>query len=130
MAGQCGIAIETAGALDEIDFGEWTGRSFAELNLDLRWQAWNSARGSVSPPAGESMAAATARAVGHVEAVAAKQSGPALLVTHCDIIRGVVAHYLGLALDRLLSFDIDLASRTTLAVGPWGGRVVAVNERL
>ncbi len=130
VAEHCGVAVEAADALDEIDFGEWTGCAFAELDADPQWQAWNATRGSATPPDGESMAAATARAVGHVEAVAAARSGPALLVTHCDIIRGVVAHYLGLALDRLLSFDVDLASRTTLAFGPWGGRVVAVNERL
>ena len=130
VATQCGIAVETAAALDEIDFGEWTGRAFDALDADPTWQRWNSARGSVTPPGGESMADATARAIGHVEAVARRTSGPALLVTHCDIIRGIVAHYLGLALDRLLSFDIDLASRTTLAVGGRGGRVVTVNERL
>lgn len=130
VAGQCGVAVETADALDEINFGDWTGRAFAQLDADPQWQAWNTTRSRVTPPNGESMAAATARAVGHVEAVAARLSGPALLVTHCDVIRGVVAHYLGLALDRLLSFDIDLASRTTLAIGAWGGRVVAVNERL
>ena len=130
VAGQCGLTVETADGLDEIDFGGWTGRAFADLDADPQWQAWNATRGSTTPPAGETMAAATARAVEQVEAVAAARSGPALLVTHCDIIRGVVAHYLGLALDRLLNFDIDLASRTTLAIGAWGGRVVAVNERL
>ena len=40
------------------------------------------------------MGAVTARAVRHIEAVA--REAPVLCVSHCDVIRGVVAHYLGL----------------------------------
>jgi broad specificity phosphatase PhoE len=52
------------------------------------------------------------------------------LVSHCDIIRGIIAHYLGLPLDNLLRFDIDPASVSRIVVGDWGARVISVNERL
>jgi broad specificity phosphatase PhoE len=126
-----GLPVETVAALDEIDFGDWTGRSFAVLADDPRWHEWNSHRATASAPGGESMAAAQARAVAHVDTSAAAYPGETLaMVSHCDILRGVVAHYLGLSLDNLLRFDIAPASVTTLHVGDWGGRVLRLNEVL
>lgn len=122
------LAVDETAALDEIDFGAWIGRDFAALADDPSWTRWNEARGSAATPGGETMATATARAVGHIEA-AASPDRPTLFVSHCDVIRGVVAHYLGLDADRLLGFDIDPASLTTIALHAGGGRLVALNER-
>lgn len=129
VAQRTGLPIETVAALDEINFGDWTGRSFDSLEEEPLWQRWNAERGAAVPPSGESMAAATARAVAHVETAATAQ-GTTLMVTHGDIIRGIVAHYLGLPLDRLLRFDVDPASLTLLDVTPDGGRLIALNERI
>src|SRR3954447_22578914 len=41
-----GLEPELAEALDEVDFGDWTGCDFAELEGDPAWHAWNEARGS------------------------------------------------------------------------------------
>jgi broad specificity phosphatase PhoE len=49
-------------------------------------------------------------------------------VTHCDIIRGIIAHYLGLSFDNLLKFNVDPGSVSTLMLGPDGGCVTRVNE--
>ncbi len=118
-------------ALDEVDFGDWTGRSFDELEGDPLWDSWNGARGTSRPPGGESMAEAVARAVGGLAALADRYpDGCIAAVSHCDIIRGVIAHHLGLPLDNLLRFDIDPASVSRLVVGSWGARVMSVNERL
>lgn len=121
----------TADWLDEIDFGDWTGKSFDALEGDPAWDEWNSSRSNARPPNGESMGEAVARAVAGLEQIAADHvERTVAAVSHCDIIRGVVAHYLGLPLDNLLRFDVDPASVSRLAVGPWGGRVMSVNERL
>ena len=119
------IAID---ALDEIDFGEWTGRSFTELEGDARWRFWNNARGRAATPAGETMATVTSRVLRHLDACG--DDGAILCVSHCDIIRGVVANYLGLHPDRLLAFDIDPASITTIELDQGSARVVAINERV
>lgn len=129
IAGSLHIDVERVDALDEVDFGDWTGRSFAELDTDPRWQAWNSARSRHSAPGGESMSEAVSRIVGHIDAMLARaQAWPLLLVTHCDMIRGAICHYLGLGIDNILRFDIDPASVSTLDVGPWGGKVTSLNE--
>jgi ribonuclease H / adenosylcobalamin/alpha-ribazole phosphatase len=118
-------------ALDEVDFGDWTGRAFDDLEGDPLWDEWNEARSRARPPGGEAMGEAVARAVKALEAIAADwPDGTVAAVSHCDIIRGVIAHYLGLPLDNLLRFDIDPASVSRLKVGSWGARVMSVNERL
>ena len=127
IAERHGLEAKDASGLDEVDFGEWAGQSFAALGNDRRWQTWNAARGTAATPSGETMAIATARALRHLEGI--EIAGVILCVSHCDIIRGIVAHYLGLDVDRLLSFDIDPASITTIQLHCGVGRVIAVNER-
>ncbi|WP_420140092.1 histidine phosphatase family protein [Sphingomonas sp.] len=123
-----GLPVQTSAAWDEIDFGAWAGQPFAALDRRSDWQCWNGARGRAVTPAGDTMAAATRRAVDHLEHL--EEEGPVLCVSHCDVIRGVVSQYLGLDADRILSFDCDPGSLTTLSLYQGGGRVVALNERL
>ena len=125
------LKVQAIDGLDEIDFGDWSGKRFAELEGDETWQEWNEARGSARCPGGESMAEAVARAIAAVEAIAAEQDEKTVVaVSHCDIIRGVIAHTLGLSLDNILRFDIDPASVSRIEIGRWGARVRSINERL
>jgi broad specificity phosphatase PhoE len=125
------IDVTVCDDLDEVDFGDWTGMSFNDLEGDPLWNAWNEERATARPPGGESMDEAVARAVRALEAAAADHRGAVLAcVTHCDIIRGVLAHYLGLPLGNMLRFDVDPASVSRIALGNWGARIMTVNERL
>lgn len=125
------LKVQIADGLDEVDFGEWTGLSFDVLEGDPLWDEWNSARGIARPPGGESMEEACRRAVAEVQQKAAEHPDQTIaMVSHCDVIRGLIAYYLGLPLDNLLRFDIDPASISRIVVGSWGARVVSVNERL
>jgi probable phosphoglycerate mutase len=129
LADACGRDVQTVAALDEIDFGEWTGRSFADLSGDPAWDYWNSHRSEAQAPGGESMAGAQKRALDHVLDVAARFAGGTVaMVTHCDIIRAIVAAVLGLSLDRILRFDVGPASVSRLAAGDWGARMMSLNE--
>ena len=47
--------VETDPAFDELDFGEWSGRSFHTLQDDERWRQWNRERTLVRAPQGESI---------------------------------------------------------------------------
>ncbi|WP_069207584.1 histidine phosphatase family protein [Sphingomonas panacis] len=122
-----GLAVEIAPALDEIDFGAFTGRSFAELDSDPDWFRWNAERATARCPDGETMAEASARAAGYLNSLAPDRL-PALCVSHCDVIRGLVARQLGLGFDRMFALECDPASRTTLDLD--SGRLVALNERV
>ncbi len=122
-----GLPVAVLDDLDEIDFGAWAGQDFAVLADDPIWQRWNARRATAATPAGDTMAATTARAVAAIGRVAVE--GMVLCVSHCDVIRGVVAHVLGLSADRLLAFDVDCASLTTLAIDGGDWRLVGLNER-
>ncbi len=122
-----GLAVESVAALDEIDFGAWAGRRFAELEADPAWRQWNAARATAPSPGGETMAGAVARAAGHLDRLG-REGGTVLCVSHCDVIRGLVAHYLGLGLDNILRFDIDPASVSWLRPdGRGGAQVLTLN---
>lgn len=124
------LKVRIAEDVDEIDFGEWTGLSFDALEGDPDWQRWNEARGTARPPGGESIGEAADRAARALEHIAHDYPGKTVAcVTHCDVIRAVVARYLGLPFDNLLRFDIDPASVSRLVIGEWGGRLVSLNWR-
>jgi ribonuclease H / adenosylcobalamin/alpha-ribazole phosphatase len=126
-----GLKVAADDRLDEVDFGDWTGLTFDELAGDPEWDAWNTRRGSARPPGGESMKEAAERAVAALAEHSGKHSGRTIAaVSHCDIIRGAIATWLGLPLDRLLAFDVDPASVSRVEIGAWGARVRSVNERL
>ena len=125
IADACRLPSPTAvDALIEIDMGDWTGRALEGFDDDPAWRAWNERRGTARVPGGELMVEAQARIVGHLRTI---HVGTVAIVTHADMIRGAVAHVLGLPLDRLLSFDIDPASVTTVVMGDWGGRLLSLN---
>jgi broad specificity phosphatase PhoE len=125
------VKVEIVNGLDEVDFGNWSGSAFDQLEGDPAWSEWNEARGSARPPSGEGMAEAVERAVAALAEIAAEQKGQLVAcVSHCDIIRGVIAYHLGLSLDHMLRFDVDPASVSRIALGAWGARIMTVNERL
>lgn len=129
IADHAGVAIERAEALNEIDFGAWTGCGFDDLAGDPRWNRWNAERATAQPPEGESMTEAQARIVAHLERAASDYDGRTLvLVSHADMIRAAVAHVLGLGLDNYWRFDIDPASATTMLWGDWGAKLSRLNE--
>lgn len=131
IAAALGLACETAAALDEIDFGNWTGKRFDELAADPGWQKWNEFRATSRCPGGESMAEAQARLVGHLDHLRAAHAGVVVvLVSHADMIKVALLHVLGASLDAIQRIEIAPASVSTLVLGDWGGTVVAVNQRI
>jgi ribonuclease H / adenosylcobalamin/alpha-ribazole phosphatase len=123
----CGI--ETCGDLTEIDFGEWTGQTFTALEHDRRWQTFNAARASAIIPGGERPADAQLRAVGAATRLAAAHPGETIaLVTHADVIRMALLHFLSRSMDLYHSLTIDPASISTVVMSPSGAHVTSINR--
>ena len=119
IAQRANLPVEICSALDEVDFGLWTGRAFAELAEDPRWAEWNRDRARARPPGGESMAEAQARIVAllrHVQAT--HRSGRVVMVTHAEIIRCAVLHCLSRSLDEWPRIEVPTASVAELEVEP------------
>jgi broad specificity phosphatase PhoE len=129
IAANLALAPEITPALDEIDVGAWGGQSFEVLEHDPEWRRWCTARRSARAPAGESMIGVQLRAVGYLEQVRA--TGPTdavVLVSHLDVIRAALLHYLGLSLNHYDRIDIAPAGISTLVVGDWGAKLLSLNE--
>jgi broad specificity phosphatase PhoE len=131
LAARFGLPVEIAPALDELDYGEWTGRSFEDLKPDPRWSRWNSQRGSSRPPGGESMRSLQKRVVGHLEQLRGDRSVEvAVLVSHAEPIRAALLHYSGKPLGDYLSVEIDPGSVSTLNADPRGLAITGINQRV
>lgn len=130
LAGRhAGLPVQVAEPLDELDFGDWSGRAFVELAGDPLWDSWNRERAKAVAPNGESMAAAQGRAWAHVRKTAlAHPERTIAMVTHCDIIRAIVARVLEVSLDGVHRFEIGPASVSRAVVGSWGAKVLTLNE--
>jgi probable phosphoglycerate mutase len=129
LAERFGLAVEIVPALNEIDYGEWTGRSFVELEQDPRWLSWNARRETSRPPNGESMRALQRRVVDHLEQLRRDRSADTVaLVSHAEPIRAALLHYAGIKLDDFLSIMVDPASISTLSVVRNGIRIAEINQ--
>jgi probable phosphoglycerate mutase len=125
-----GLAVHAAPGLDELDFGEWTGRSFAELETDPRWRRFNLARASTRIPGGELMGEAVTRAVRELRGLAARHpEGTVAAVSHADVIRGILLETLGVPLDHIHRLEVVApASVSTIRLSADGlGQVSSVN---
>ncbi len=128
LAQKLGLEIEFAEALKEIDFGDWTGKRVAELDLLSEWQQWNTWRSLGRIPNGESMWEVQARIVGEIERL--RRRFPAhkvAIFSHGDPIRAAITYYLGMPLDMLLRLEISSASVTTFVVDDWHVRFHGIN---
>jgi probable phosphoglycerate mutase len=132
-AAAIGEALELAPVVDdgllEIDFGDWTGAAFADLDGDPAWRAWNESRSTARAPNGEAMTEVQARLAGWVdEARAWRPEGRICAVSHADAIKALLAHALGFSLDRHWALEISPGSVSVLCAGDWGMKVLSVNE--
>lgn len=128
IAARTGLEVATAAALDEIDFGTFMGRGFAELKDDPDWRRWNAERDTARCPGGETMAEAVARAADFLRSLP-RTDAPIACVTHCDIIRGLAAAAIGLPWSRMFDLPCDPGSVTTVEVAGDAIRLVTLNAR-
>lgn len=128
MGARLGLAVAVDGDLNEIDYGDWTGSPLGELHADPAWRRFNDFRGTAPIPGGETMHAAQARALRAILRLRAAWPGHEVaVVTHGDIVKAVLAHFLAMPLDLMRRIEIFPASRSVLALHDAEVRVLAVN---
>ena len=100
LAARCGLEVSVDPDLDEIDFGEWTGMAFDALHALPQWRAFNSFRSTAPIPGGETMLMAQARGMAAVGRLRARfPDAEVAMVSHGDVIKAVLAHFLAVPLD-------------------------------
>jgi broad specificity phosphatase PhoE len=109
------VPIQIEEGLIEIGVGEWEGRYWRELEGDPIRLHYYSQPDTACPPGGETLRQVGRRAVAVVErATAASPEATLLFVSHADVIRTILAHYLALEIDAIRCMRIDHASLTAL----------------
>jgi broad specificity phosphatase PhoE len=128
IAAPHGVDVHVADALDEVDFGAWTGRRFAELAAEPAWREWNHHRERARTPAGDSMGAAQRRALALVGELAPRHRGACVaLATHAEVIRALLLYMCGLPLSQYARLEVSPASVSTFELDERGPRVLSIN---
>ncbi len=129
IAARHDLQVRTTRKLGEVEYGKWTNRPIKVLARTKLWgrvQRWPS---GVRFPEGETLREVQVRAVDEVERIAEEHPNDAICcVSHADVIKLVVAHYLGLHIDLFQRLVIGPASVSVLTLSDYGPMVVSVNS--
>ena len=128
LSDQEDIKLEIIEEFQEIDFGEWEGKSPDELIKDdneilKRW--WLSPT-KQTPPEGEDFHDFRARVLKNLKQITEKyEDQRILLVTHAGVIRVILMSILGMQEENLFRLNVDYASLSTIRMyhddtGEWG----------
>jgi probable phosphoglycerate mutase len=98
-------------ALNEIDYGEWSGKTFEQLHGDARWHRFNSQRSTASVPGGESSLEVQHRVVQEIDRFSREHpAGRLAIVSHADVIRATVCYFAGTPIDLSLRIEVSPCS--------------------
>ena len=125
------LEVRELEALGEVRYGEWEGAEIEALSKEKSWYAVQHFPSRFRFPQGEALREVQARAVAAVEMLATQHEKAELIavVSHADLIKLVLAHYLGVHIDLFQRVIIAPASVSVLALLENGMvRVVRVND--
>jgi probable phosphomutase (TIGR03848 family) len=133
LVSKSGTALEISSepALAECEYGDWTGRSLAELAKEEMWRAVQDHPASVIFPGtdGESMANMAQRAVGAIRRWNDLLGPDAVYVavSHGDVIKAILADALGMHLDLFQRIGADPCSVSVVNYTPSKPFVLSIN---
>ena len=128
IARRTGAGIVEDERLVEIGIGPWEGRSFDDLLRDEAYRNFLLNPDGPHPAGVERMSDVQRRGVEVIrEIVEGHKSGSFVLVSHADVIRPILCHYLHIPIRHMRSFNIDTASISVLEATRDGGRVILLN---
>jgi probable phosphoglycerate mutase len=115
--------------LTEVDYGSWSGKKLAVLSKNRLWKTVQESPSRMYFPNGEGIAQMQSRAMKSVhESISTKSKGSAVIVSHGDVIKSIVASALGMHLDEFQRIVIDPASVSILDYSTIKPRVLLLND--
>ena len=111
VAKRHGLRVRTRRDIGEVDYGEWTDQPLGQLRRRKLWPVIQATPSRVTFPGGESIRGAQTRAVDEIEALAEEHGDETIVVvSHADVIKAVLAHFLGMPLDTFQRLHVAPAS--------------------
>ena len=131
LAKALGLEIQLRPALLDTHVGEWEGQLVKKLRKLPLWQQVQQQPSEVRFPEGESFLELQERLVKEIDAIrlSHKAKDMVAVVFHCDPIKLVLAHYIGLPLDGFQKLGVSPGSVSVLMLGKSGGHLAALNLR-
>ena len=125
-----GLDIVEFPEMGEVKYGEWEGAKIAELSKKREWHTIQFFPSRFGFPDGETLRGVQARAVNALEELARKHKNEVIIVaSHADVIKLVIAHYLGVHIDLFQRIGLSPASVSIIGLSEHGGvRVMRVND--
>jgi probable phosphoglycerate mutase len=111
--------------------GRWQGQSLKALRRRRLWPVIQHAPSLARFPDGESFPEAQARVVAELEALRGEHGRPKAAiacVSHSDVIKLAIAHYVGLPLDLFQRLTVEPASISVLWVADSRVRLLRLND--
>jgi probable phosphoglycerate mutase len=110
------LDVSTLPELIEMDYGRWQGKRLKALQRRKLWKTIQEQPSQVRFPNGERFVEAQERVVVGITALSQTydQKDWVACVSHCDVIKLLVAHFLGLPLDNFQRIQIATASVSVL----------------
>lgn len=123
------LEIKHQEGIGEVRYGDWEGQEISKLAQRKMWQVVQEYPSRAYFPNGETMRGVQERAVNAIEQLAAAHPRDLVaVVSHADLIKMILAHYLGMHLDVFQRIVISPASISTLMLGFGRPYVVTVND--
>ena len=115
--------------IGEVRFGAWQGQELGKLVQRHLWRTVQTAPSRARFPNGETFRAAQMRAVDALELLSEQHPRQTVaIVSHSDLIKLIVAHYLGVHLDLFQRLEVSTASLTVLSLGARHAAIKQLNE--
>ncbi|MEJ2747438.1 MAG: MSMEG_4193 family putative phosphomutase [Anaerolineae bacterium] len=121
------IELEDVG---EVRYGKWEGKKIKKLAKKKRWMTVQFFPSRMQFPQGEALRDVQARGVQALENLSRQHPDDLIVVvSHADLIKLVMAHYLGVHIDLFQRLAISPASVNVLRLHPYGGvRILRLND--
>jgi len=115
--------------IGEVRYGDWEGQEIAKLTMRKMWHVVQEYPSRASFPNGETLRGVQMRAVNAIEELAAAHPRELVaVVTHADLIKMVLAHFLGMHLDAFQRIVIAPASISSLMLGYGRPYIATMND--
>ena len=116
-------------SLNEVDYGDWSGKKLITLARKKEWRTVQESPSRMYFPGGEGIAQMQSRAMSVVHELAKlPDSKTAVIVSHGDVIKSIVASAVGTHLDEFQRIIIDPASVSVLDYSGIKPRVLLLND--
>jgi broad specificity phosphatase PhoE len=128
LSGRDAIQMVEDNRLAEVEYGRWEGKTFSELMQDDVYRHYREHPMTTATPGGETIGLAQARGIAAVEETMAARPGQRILfVSHGDIIRTVLCHFMRLDLAHFRRLRIDNATFSAFEIADNFAEVKFIN---